>query len=713
MSDVLSMELGSDGVAVLTIDDEDDEVNTLKPAMAEEFETRLRELEQAPGVRALILRSGKPDAFIAGADLQLLQSVTEADEARELSRLSQEVNARVASLPVVTVAAIHGAALGGGLELALAFDARIASDAAVTRLGLPEVQLGLLPGGGGTQRLTRLIGLEQALPMLLAGRQLRAGQALELGLVDRVTSASDLMHEARRLALALADDGSAADRPARQGWPARARRWLTSGNSVGRAVVLRRARASVRARTGGHYPAPEAIIDVVARGFDEGLEHGLAAEARAFGDLAVSDVARNLIGLFFDDRALRHSGDGATPRAIERLAVVGAGLMGQGIAEVSALGAGLQVSLHDRDPGAVQRALAATSAALERRRRRGALLPRECEEAAGRLTAGGEAELARAQLVIEAVVEDLEVKRQVLAEVESVCEPVTLFASNTSSLPLVGIAAGAARPENVVGMHYFSPVQRMPLLEVVRTALTAPDAVATAVATGRAQGKTVIVVRDGPGFFTSRILAPYLNEAGWLLLDGFSVEQVDRALVEFGFPVGPFALLDEVGIDVAGRVAEILGEHLGTRMQPPEAMQALQRDNRRGRKNARGFYRHGGRRRGAREVDASVYEVLGVRPRRSTQPQEIVQRCVLQMVNEVALCVQEGVVETARDADVGAVFGLGFPPFLGGPLRYVDARGVMTVVSERAALGARLGARFATAELLEAAARDGSKLRVD
>jgi 3-hydroxyacyl-CoA dehydrogenase/enoyl-CoA hydratase/3-hydroxybutyryl-CoA epimerase len=314
-----------------------------------------------------------------------------------------------------------------------------------------------------------------------------------------------------------------------------------------------------------------------------------------------------------------------------------------------------------------------------------------------------------ASLIVEAVFEDLELKRSVLRDVEAHAHPEAIFASNTSSIPIARIAEKARHPERVIGMHYFSPVHKMPLLEIIVTDKTAPWVTATCVAFGKRQGKTVIVVGDGVGFYTSRVLAPYLNEAAFLLSEGVDVKRIDEALVGFGFPVGPLTLLDEVGIDVGYKVGSIMHEAFGERMQLPSGMERLYADQRFGRKNQRGFYRYDAKHKGEKAVDENVYAALGVRPELEKTANEIALRCVLQMVNEAAYCLAEGVLRSARDGDIGAVFGLGFPPFLGGPFRYVDAIGVAEVVRRLERYERQFGSRFRPAPLLEGMAQKNER----
>ncbi len=717
-----------EGVAIVTFDKQGDKVNTLGTTIIREMEAVIDVIEREASIVAAIIVSGKEDNFIAGADVTELASYDTAAKAQELAIRGQKGFARLEALgrdkPII--AAIHGAALGGGLELALACSGRVASDADVTKLGLPEVKLGLIPGAGGTQRLPRLIGIAQALDLILSGKDVRAKKALKLGLVDEVVPKPVLLDAAKR-----------AVKKALQGKPLRPARGFTrfksplakvlrniadpeflqevalEENPVGQRLLFKKAKERLLERTHGLYPAPEAALDAIRVGVLEGREAGYAAEALAFGKLVVSPEARALISIFFAQQATKKDSGVTTkaqPRDVKKLGVLGGGLMGGGIAYVTASKMHVPVRINEIDDAAVGRGLAHVRQLLSKDVERRRMTRFEAERVMSRVTGttnyGG---FANADLVVEAVFEDLELKRRVLLDVEKRAPATCVFASNTSSIPIARIAEVSSRPETVLGMHYFSPVEKMPLLEVVVTDKTADWATATAVKVGKAQGKTVIVVRDGPGFYTSRILAPYMNEAAWLLIEGASIEDIDGALVEMGFPVGPITLLDEVGIDVGNKVAHIMAKAFGTRMSAPEAMDSLIRDGRQGRKNGRGLYLYEkGKKRGP---DPTVYDLLGGKQRGRTRipRDEIRERVSLQMVNEAVRCLDDGILRSARDGDIGAVFGLGFPPFLGGPFRYVDKQGARWVVERLEHYAASFGERFTPAEGLKKRAASGGK----
>ena len=688
------------GIAVVTFDLPGEPVNKLSSSVQLELEGLLNQLRDDPAVRAVVLISGKADNFIAGADIEEFTAITTQAQAERLSFEGQETVSRIETSHKPIVAAIHGACLGGGLELALACHYRIATDHPKTQLGLPEVQLGLIPGAGGCQRLPRLIGARAALDMILTGKTERSSKALRLGLVDEVVPQSIL----RQVGIA------AADRLTRGGAPRRKPRGGLQGlvldrTAAGRRLVYRESRKQVLKKSGGHYPAPLAALEAVRVGLEQGVAAGLAEEHRAFGELAVGDVSRKLVQIFFATTALKKD-DGvavkATPRQIRRLGIIGSGFMGSGIAGTAVVNVEIDTRLKDSDLERVGKGLKAANALLAQRLERRRLTRPQYERLSALLSGSADYRgFSRADLVIEAVFEDLDTKRKVLAEVEAQVRPETIFATNTSTIPIRQIAANARRPERILGMHFFSPVEKMPLLEVIPTAATSPDTVVTAVRFGRRMGKTVIVVADRPGFWVNRILSPYLNEAGYLLQEGVPIGLIDRVMTDFGFPVGPVALLDEVGLDVAEKAGAVMHEAFGERMKPAGALGRMLGATRLGRKNGQGFYKYTkGHKAG---VDNSVYPLLGVRAG-DAEPELVERRLVYAMLNEAAMACAENVVRSPRDGDVGAIFGIGFPAFRGGPLRVIDDLGSGRVVETLYHLQEQFGERFRPApSLLEMA----------
>jgi 3-hydroxyacyl-CoA dehydrogenase/enoyl-CoA hydratase/3-hydroxybutyryl-CoA epimerase len=689
------------GIAWLRLDDPGKKVNTLSTRLFVWFEDQVARLEgERP--EGLVIYSGKPDGFVAGADLEELLALADPVDVHALLRRGHELMERLAALPFPTVAAIHGACLGGGFELALACKRRVATEHPKTRLGLPEVQLGLIPGLGGTQRLPRLIGVPDALDLILTSRQVDARKARRLGLVDDTCQPFDLRTAAER---AIRDPrGGGEAKKTKRPLASRAGDFL-SRTPLGGPAVWDRARAGVMAKTGGHYPAPLVAIDVVREGAKLPLRRALDLEAGAFAELVVSGTAKSLISIFFAKTEVeaRAGKIARAARPVGTVGVLGAGFMGAGIAQVLAQ-KGVPVVLKDRDLATVGRGYGfAGQQFRERVERRGAT-DAEARRDLGRILPTVEyAALRRADFVVEAVFEDLEVKRVVLRETEAVAPESLIFASNTSAIPISRLAEASRRPERVVGMHFFSPVARMPLLEVVRHPGTSAETLATTVEVGRKMGKTVIVVGDGPGFFTSRVLGAMLNEAAWMLAEGADVERVDLAMTRWGWPVGPFALLDEVGLDVARHAGQVVRDALGERVAPPPLFERMIADRRLGRKSKRGFYlyeeKEGKKGKTPKRVDPAIYPLLGW----SAKPlddREIVERCWLQMLNETARCMEEGIITNPADVDIGVIFGFGFPPFRGGLLREADRHGLAWVVDRLDGYAERHGDRLRPASLL-------------
>ena len=691
-----------DWIAVVTLDKADASVNVISRSVKDEMYGMLTALERDASVRAVAFFSGKRDNFIAGADIEEFVRLQTAADAEQLSRDGQAMLDRVAGFPKPIAVGIHGACLGGGLEFALACHYRVATDHPKTQLGLPEIQLGILPGAGGCQRLPRLIGARAALDIILAGKSERAAKAFRLGIVDELVPPPILQDVTLAAARRLADRG-----PFRRKHPGGLVGLLLDRNPLGRLLVFRMAGKQVLAQTKGNYPAPLAALEAVRHGLSHGMAAGLQREAQLFGELAVSDVSRKLVQIFFATTALKKDfgiPDPPTPVDIKRLAIVGSGFMGSGIAGTAVAQAGVDVRMKDADLPRVAKGIAVARGILDERLARRRITRYEHTRLVALLSGGNTyAGFGGAELVIEAVFEELSVKQQVLKECETVLPERAVFASNTSTIPIAHIAEASRRPEQVIGMHFFSPVARMPLLEVIPSARTAPQAIATVVAFGRRMGKTAIVVKDSPGFWINRILGPYMNEAAHLLLSGVGPVEIDSALVQYGFPVGPITLLDEVGLDVAQHAGEVLQAAFGDRLAPPPALAALVKDGRLGRKAGRGFFvYHDGKKGG---VDPTVYPLLGVQPNGGIPAPEIVQRLTLAMVNEAARATGEGVVRSPRDGDIGAIFGFGFPPFRGGPLRAVDDLGADRVYAELARLADRLGPRFAPCEVIVEQAR--------
>jgi len=694
-----------DNVAIVSIDVKGESVNTLRGEFGEQITDILNQITTTPSITALVIISGKPDNFIAGADISMLDDCKTEADVKVISQMGQRLFDQLSQLEIPVVAAINGACLGGGLELAMACHGRVCSDDPKTSLGLPEVQLGLLPGSGGTQRLPRLVGIAKALDMMLTGKQLRPKQALKMGLVNEVVPKSILLASA----IALAKKGMPylVTRSNAQPTLDLAGKLLET-NVVGRKVLFDQATKTVIAKTKGHYPAPLQIIDCVKVGLVHGYQAGLDIEAEHFSNLVMSAESIALRSLFFATTELKKSNGvaDAKPEAIKQVGVFGGGLMGGGIANVCAMKAGVNVRIKDISQQGISQALKYSYRLLDKKRQRRFISDAQLQSSMLKLSGSTDYRgFAHCDMVIEAVFEDLALKHQMVKDVEQHCRPDTIFATNTSSLPVSEIARAANRPENVVGLHYFSPVDKMPLVEVIAHEKTSAQTIATTVAFARKQGKTAIVVNDGAGFYVNRILALYINEAAHQLLEGVAIDHIDKALVEFGFPVGPLMLLDEVGIDVSAKISPILHQAHGDRFEAPAAFAALIKDNRLGKKNSHGFYQYGAKpkfsvNKRTKQVDASIYALLNVKPAQARTKQQIAQRCMVQLLNEAVRCLDEGILNCARDGDIGAIFGIGFPPFLAGPFRYIDALGAEHLVTLLEDYRQQHGDRFAPSPLL-------------
>ena len=704
-----SFSIAPTGIGRITFDDTSRPLNVLdQPTMAD-LVTALgdaREAIAAGRLRVLVIDSAKPGSFIAGADIEAIRAIEGPDDGEAKARAGQAIYHDVEALPVPTVAAIDGLCLGGGLELALACRFRVCSDHPKTRLGVPEVQLGVLPGWGGTTRLPRLVGLQAALDLMLTGSPATPSKAKRIGLVSRVLPHEEFRERCDEFALEALAMPRGASRLKRS-WSKR----LLEDTLPGRIAILAAARRSVLAKTNGRYPAPLKIIDVLKRSLGKSVPEALALEARAFGELTATPTHANLLHLFGlreDARKTARAVPLGRPTPIERIGVVGAGIMGGGIAQLAAFRE-VDVRLKDiRDEaivGGLRHARELFDTAVKRRKvsrdegdRRMALIR-------GGLDWHG---FQGADLVVEAVVERLDVKRLVLSEVETVTSADCVLATNTSSLSVDAMAEGLSRPERFCGLHFFNPVHKMPLVEVVRGAATDDDTLATVHAFAVALGKVPVICNDGPGFLVNRILGPYLNEAGHLLADGASIEAIDRVATDFGMPMGPLRLMDEVGLDIARHAGATLHTAFGDRMAPAAPLLALADTERLGRKNGMGFYRYDERR--EPQVDpgvlAEIWASIGAGSVDGHDEGSIRERLVLSMINEAARVLDDGIVARASDVDLGMIMGTGFPPFRGGLLRFADAHHPRKLLDMLESLEAEVGPRFAPAPALRRLAEE-------
>ncbi|MCQ9083098.1 fatty acid oxidation complex subunit alpha FadJ [Vibrio harveyi] len=692
-----SLKIDEQNIAWLAIDVPNEKMNTLQAAFADEMKEIFAQLKDTSGVKGVIIHSLKPDNFVAGADVRMLEACTTASEAEALAKQGQELFQQLSDLPYPVVAAIHGPCLGGGLELALACDYRVCTDSDKTRLGLPEVQLGLLPGSGGTQRLPRLIGLLPSLDLILTGKQLRAKKAKKLGVVDACVPETILLDVAEQLIEKGKNKGNKKQSTKEK---------LMSGSGLGRKFVFEQAAKKTNEKTRGNYPATVAILEVIQHGLEKGFVQGQELEAKRFGELVMSSESKALRSIFFATTEMKkENGAEAEPAAVNRVGVLGGGLMGAGISHVSVAKAKVPVRIKDVSNDGVLNALNYNYKLFEKQRKRRIISKAGLQSKMLQLSGGVDfTSFNHIDVVIEAVFEDLDLKQTMVADIEANAKPETIFATNTSSLPIHKIAEKAERPENIVGLHYFSPVEKMPLVEVIPHETTSEETISTVVALAKKQGKTPIVVKDKAGFYVNRILAPYMNEAAHILLANEPIEQLDGALLDFGFPVGPITLLDEVGVDIGAKIMPILVNELGERFKGPDVFDTLLNDGRKGRKSGKGFYTYKGKK---KEVDKSVYKLLNLTPESKLSDNDIALRCVLPMLNEAVRCLDDGIIRSPRDGDIGAIFGIGFPPFLGGPFRYMDQFGLKELVEKMNEFASKYGDRYAPCDGLLTRAGEG------
>jgi 3-hydroxyacyl-CoA dehydrogenase/enoyl-CoA hydratase/3-hydroxybutyryl-CoA epimerase len=694
-----------DRVATLTLDLRSERVNKLSREVMERLKEILTELESRSDLEGAVIESGKEGMFLAGADVNEIRAVTTADEAEAAVKEGQSIMDRIEALPFPVVAAIGGVCLGGGTEIALACKARVGSDHPKFQIGLPEVNLGILPAWGGTTRLPRLAGFPAALDLILTGRAVAARKALRIGLLDEVVPHRELHGHARRLVRDLASGKSPRRRKA-----GIAERLLT-GNPLGRHLLFSQARKRVLAQTKGHYPAPLAILEVLEGGRSS-KSRSLELEREKVKELLPGSVCRSLLHLFFaNEHAKKDRGveTDAEPLPIETSALLGAGTMGGGIARLLA-SRDVPVRLKDVSPDALAAGLKAAREIFDGRRKRRRMTDWEVEQKMALIAPTLDwTGFRRADVVIEAIVEDMEIKKNVFRELEPRVSTDCLIASNTSTLSITEMQSVFAHPERMAGFHFFNPVDRMPLIEVIRGEKTDDRTTASLVALAKRLGKTPVVVKDGPGFLVNRILGPYLNEASYLLLETSDVEGVDRAFVRFGLPMGPLRLLDEVGIDVAQKAGKVLARAFGERAEPSGILDRMVEAGRIGKKKRLGFYRHEKKRAVA---DPDVAALLGAR-RGALVPDEAIARALGLMVAEASRCLEEGIARSPEELDLAMVMGTGFPPFRGGLLRYADGYGLARVVGDLERFREKLGARFEPPESLRSRARSGGKFYSD
>ncbi len=702
-------------IAILTFDLAGEKVNKLGEVPLNELSDCLDKIRADSSYKAALIRSGKKGSFIVGADINVIKTLSDKSQAAEAAALGQAVFSKLEDLKIPTLAAVDGPCMGGGTELILACKYRVCSDSNKTQIGLPEIKLGILPGWGGSYRMPKLVGWMNALDIILSTKSIRANKAPKIGLVDAVLPEAVFQEKSLEYARAVATG---------KGIPGAGHRAVPlvekvlTGNSIGKSIFFGKAKEATLKATKGHYPAPLQALELMKSKHHLGRDAYMKEEARVFGDLWATSESKNLVNLFLlMEAAKREIGADLSKEEIKALApitdiaVLGAGVMGGGIGSQAAQ-SGVFTTLKDLNFDAIAKGLQHARALVEKKVKKKHYSKAEGEQVLGKIRGQIDYKGFKGhELVIEAIVENLEIKKSVFAELENYISDDAIVASNTSSLRLTEMAKAFKHPERFVGLHFFNPVDKMPLIEVITHDKTDPKVTARVVAFSKAIGKTPVVVKDGPGFLVNRLLMPWLNEAGYCLEEGYSIEDMDKALKKFGMPMGPFELLDEVGLDVAAKVGHILNADFGERAKPAALLDKILEHNktsgekRLGHKTFLGFYKWnaetGRRENPDTEFVSKVVHAGAAKSKTANSDQEIIERQIFPMINEAARALLEDkIVQSPEMLDLAMIFGTGFPPFRGGLLRYADSVGIAHILATLKKLEAQHGPRFAPAPSL-------------
>ena len=702
MENAFHFEMLKNNIGQLTFDLPGERINKFNTQVMQELDTSLDDLAKNSDLKCLLIRSVKKNIYIVGADIKEIDTITDLETGISVSSFGNKVFSKITHLPYPTIAVIDGACMGGGTEMSLACTYRLATDNPRTKIAFPEVNIGLFPGWGGTQRLPRLIGLKRSLDIILTGRNLDGIHAYRQGLVDKIIPKEQVKDAAFKFATDVVNGVdvlklSRSRRKQKGLFP-----YIFEKNPVGRALVYRLAKKNVLKKTKGHYPAPLEALKSIKRGFRRSLPKGLKIEANLFGHMIISPISKNLIKIFFWTEAVKKENGTNNPevelKSVNKAACLGAGVMGGGIAQLFA-SRNIPIRVKDLDYNAVSKAYQQAASVLHGKVKRRRITKLEfqhiLEKITGTIDYSG---FKIADFIVEAIVEDLEIKKSVFSTLENEINDDAIVVSNTSSLRIDDMAAVFKYPQRFAGMHFFNPVHMMPLVEVIRGKDTSDKTLATTFQLAKVLGKTPIVVGDGPGFLVNRLLLPYMVEAVSLLEQGLSPENIDKTMEKFGMPMGPIELFDEVGIDVASKVSKILAVSMGSRMAKSDILDKLVKDNRIGKKKSKGFYKYVGKK---KLSDPAINAYIDVKDIRQLKDEDLIFRMVYPMINEAARCLDEKIAFRPRDIDLGTIFGIGFAPFKGGLLTFADSEGIPKIYEKLQSLAESDHDRFKPSNALE------------